>query len=231
MKEENTGGYMEYMQIPLAQINESKYNPDVRTDRTKDTYTQLRSSIQKHGLIVPIVLNKHLKVVDGHRRLNCFKDLGLGVIPAMVNRSINKHNYDKIFMVANENSMKITAAQETERYLAGAPEISPSVLKTIKTLEEIGGRNCIKRIVAGGKSPTTYLIGITMYASYTKETTRKAKRQCLYWMFNVGSAYTLKTAINFFIPADILADCIENRKKIVAQWTGMKEAVQTKESK
>jgi len=220
MSKDNMGGCMEYVQVPVTKINESKYNPGIRTDRTKASYKKLRDSIEEHGLIVPIVLNRHLKVVDGHRRLNCFRDLSLDSIPAMVNKSVHKNNYDKIFMVANENSMKITAAQETERYLAGASVISPSVLKAIKALEEIGGRNCIKRIVADEKSPNTYLIGITMFTSYTKKRTRKAKRQCLYWMFNVGSAYMLKTAINFFIPADVLVDCVENRKRVVAQWTG-----------
>jgi hypothetical protein len=38
-------------------------------------------------------------------------------------------------------------------------------------------------------------------------------------MLNVGTAYQLKTAINFFIPAKLLEDCVENRKKLELAWT------------
>ena len=209
-----------YELVELSKITESKYNPVLRTDRSSSQYKQLKASIQTNGLIVPIVLNSEYKVVDGHRRLNCFKDLGCSAIPAFINRHVDNDNYDYVFMITNKNSMKINAAQETERYLAGATEISPKILKAIKSLEEIGGTKCIQRVVDDKKSPNTFLIGISMYCSYTKKKTRKDQRKCLYWMLNVGTAYRLKTAMNFFIPAEILIDCVENRKDITAKWTG-----------
>ena len=132
---------------------------------------------------------------------------------------VNIDNYDNMFVSANEHSLHINTAQETERYLAGAPVISEKTLKVIKEVEAIGGISIIKRIVSEEKSPATYLIGINMYCSWCKKTTRLAKRQALYWMLNVGSAYQLKTAINFFIPAKILSNCVENRKELELDWT------------
>jgi len=38
-------------------------------------------------------------------------------------------------------------------------------------------------------------------------------------MFNVGTAYQIKVAIDTFIDAHTLRDCIENRKKIEALWS------------
>ena len=77
------------------------------------------------------------------------------------------------------------------------------------------------------KSPNTYLIAINKYTSYikhrprdvSKSVCRRAQRECLYWMFNVGTAYQIKVAIDTFIDAKILRDCIENRKKIEAKWS------------
>ena len=100
-------------------------------------------------------------------------------------------------------------------------------MHSINIMLDIGGRKCIERIVSEEKSPNTYLIAINKYTSYTKQKVsnvsknacRLAQRKCLYWMFNVGTAYEIKVSIDTFIDAGILRDCIENRKKIEALWS------------
>ena len=213
---------MEYREVEISKIKESKYNPSVRTDRKNKGFVSLKANISRHGLITPVSLGvgkKEMLLVAGHRRLNCYKDLGKTTIPAIINPKINDKNYDEMFVAENVDSMELTAAQETERWLAGAPVISNAVLKSINIMIEIGGRKSIERIVSEYKSPNTYLIGINKYTSYIKHRTRQAKRECLYWMFNVGTAYQIKVAIDTFIDANTLRDCIENRKKIEALWS------------
>ena len=219
---------MEYREVEIATINESKHNPTIRTDRSNKDFIALKTNISKNGLINPISLGvgkRGMLLVAGHRRLNCYKDLGEKMIPSIINPKINDANYDKMFVAENVNSMKLSAAQETERWLGGAPEISPDVLQSIKIMIEIGGRDCIKRIVHEEKSPNTYLIAINKYTSYVKtnKLSRKKKRkslmECLYWMFNVGTAYQIKVAIDTFIESNVLRDCIENRRKIEAKWS------------
>ena len=221
---------MEFRKVPISQIKESKYNPTVRTDRKHKDFISLKSNIDRHGLITPVSLGvgrKNMLLVAGHRRLNCYKDLGKITIPAIINPSINDDNYDEMFVAENVDSMELSAAQETERWLVGAPVISKEVLKSINTMIEIGGRKCIERIVSEEKSPNTYLIAINKYTSYTKQkksdvshkACRIAQRECLYWMFNVGTAYQIKVAIDTFIDANLLRDCIKTRKKIEALWS------------
>tara|TARA_R100000789_G_C2961159_1_gene137973 strand:+ start:61 stop:741 length:681 start_codon:yes stop_codon:yes gene_type:complete len=220
---------MEYREVEISKITVSKYNPSIRTDRKHKDFISLRSNIEENGLITPVSLGvgrNGMLLVAGHRRLNCYKDLGKKFIPSMINPKINDSNYDKMFVAENVDSMELSAAQETERWLAGAPVISKDVLKAITTMIEIGGRKCIERIVHEGKSPNTYLIAINKYTSYTKQRVsnvsknacRLAQRKCLYWMFNVGTAYEIKVSIDTFIDADVLRDCIENRRKIEASW-------------
>ena len=208
---------MKYMEIPIDKIKESVYNPSVRTDRESTKYQKLRRNIKINGLIVPIVIGSNMKLVEGHRRLNCFKDLGREKIPAIINDDITPKNYDKMFVAANEDSMNINTAQECERYLKGAL-ISEQTLKYIQYLEEIGGRRFIKRIVAKRKSPVSYYVAISQFKSYTKITLRKTLRKVVYWMLNIGSAYKLKSASAGFIPANVLISAIEERKDISVDW-------------
>ena len=216
---------MEYKEVLISEIQESKFNPNIRTDRSHAKYKRLRQNIKVNGLIVPISLGvgkKKLLLVAGHRRMNCYKDLGRLTIPANINPRINDANYDEMFVAENIDSLQLTAAQETERYIAGAAVISEDVLKNIKEIEAIGGRNAIKRIASEGKSPNTYLIGINKYTSYIKHKTREAQRQCLYWQFNIGTPYQLKNSIGAFVDADVIRDCVENRKELRISWLPMK---------
>ena len=221
---------MEFREVSISQIKESKYNPRVRTERKHPKYVQLKTSIAKNGLITPVtcgVGKENILLVAGHRRVNCFKDLGHKTIPAFINPKINDSNYDAMFVAENVDSMELSAAQETERWLGGAPVISEDVLKSINIMIEIGGRKCIERIVSEGKSPNTYLIAINKYTSYTRQRQKdvskadhkRAQRECLYWMFNVGTAYEIKVSIDTYIDANILRKCIESRRKIEALWS------------
>jgi len=207
---------MEYREIEVSKIKESKYNPSIRTDRTHKKYISLKRNIQENGLLNPVLMARNgINLVAGHRRLNIFKDLGYKYIPAIVNDTVTNKNYDKMFVADHKDAMLLTPAQETERYLDGAPVISSDTLRQIKRLEAIGSTDCIKRIVSEHKSPNTYLIGINMYTAYIKDKSMKAQRQALYWMFNVGTGYQLKTAIKAFVDADMIRRCVEERKEFI----------------
>ena len=211
---------MKYVEVKVSDVVESKYNPSIRTDKENNKYKSLKESIAKNGLLNPILLAYNgKKLVAGHRRLNVFKDLGIKYIPAIINSNITNANYDKMFVVDHEDTMLLTSVQECERYLMGAEHISDKTLKSIKRLERIGGRETIKRIVKENRSPNTYLIGVDFYTGYIKKRGNlKSERQALYWMFNIGKAYQLKTAIKSLADAEIIKDCVENRKPLKIDW-------------
>jgi ParB-like chromosome segregation protein Spo0J len=63
------------MNIELIQINKLKpatYNP--RQISTKQ-YKDLKQSIEKFGLVDPIIINKDMTVIGGHQRLKICKEL------------------------------------------------------------------------------------------------------------------------------------------------------------
>ena len=131
---------MEYREVEISKIKESKFNPSIRTSRKNKGFIALRSNITKNGLLTPVslgVAKKEMLLVAGHRRVNCYKDLGKKTIPAVINHAINDSNYDEMFVAENIDTMKLTAAQEAERWLAGAPVISQDVLRSINIMMEI----------------------------------------------------------------------------------------------
>tara|TARA_R100001594_G_scaffold119319_1_gene154726 strand:+ start:2208 stop:2873 length:666 start_codon:yes stop_codon:yes gene_type:complete len=216
----NKENKMKYVEVKVSDVIESKYNPTIRTDKENIKYKSLKESISRDGLLNPILLARNgKKLVAGHRRLNVFKDLGIKYIPAVINSHITDKNYDEMFVADHKDSMPLTSVQECERYLMGAKCISDKTLKAIKRLERIGGKETIKRIVREKRSPNTYLIGIDFYVGYVKKRgSLKAERQALYWMFNIGRAYQLKTAIKSLADAKIIQDCVENRKPLKIDW-------------
>ena len=79
---------MELREIEIHKIKESKYNPSIRTSRKHKDFIALRSNIDKHGLITPVIFGvgkENMLLVAGHRRVNCYKDLGKKTILATVN--------------------------------------------------------------------------------------------------------------------------------------------------
>ena len=208
---------MTHREVLITKVKESKFNPTVRTDKNSTKYKALRANIKTNGLITPIVLSKNLTVIDGHRRLNCLKDLGVRKVNAIIHETVTNRNYDTMFVAANENTMTITPAQEAERYLAGA-KVSERTKNVIAGLEKVGGRPFIKRIVADKKSPMTYHIALQQFQNYTKQTKRSVLRKVVYWMLNVGSAYKLKSAMSDFIPVEVLVNSIETKTLFTKNW-------------
>ena len=62
----------------------AEYNP---RQLTKDQYTQLKDSINRFGLVDPLIVNKNKDrkniLVGGHQRLRIAKEIGLESIPCV----------------------------------------------------------------------------------------------------------------------------------------------------
>ena len=81
------------MKIEKIEINKLKpaaYNP--RQITTKQ-YKDLKSSVEKFGLVDPIVVNKDFTIIGGHQRYKICKELKHKKIGCIINQIL------KIFMV------------------------------------------------------------------------------------------------------------------------------------
>lgn len=72
---------MKIKEIDINLLKPANYNP---RQITKKQFKDLKTSIQKFGLIDPIIVNKDLTVIGGHQRLMVCKDLDFKDVPCVV---------------------------------------------------------------------------------------------------------------------------------------------------
>ena len=72
---------MKIKEIKINKLKPAEYNP---RQITKKQFNDLKMSIEKFGIVDPVVLNKDMTVIGGHQRLKVCKDLNHDVIPCVV---------------------------------------------------------------------------------------------------------------------------------------------------
>jgi ParB-like chromosome segregation protein Spo0J len=71
--------------LPVGQLTPAEYNPRKLLGPTDKAYRKLRRSIERFGLVEPLVWNEHTgRVVGGHLRLQILKELGVQEVPVSV---------------------------------------------------------------------------------------------------------------------------------------------------
>ena len=75
---------MQIITKQLKDLKDAEYNP---RQLTKDQYKHLKDSIQRFGLVDPIIINKNSErkniVIGGHQRLKVSNELGISDIPCV----------------------------------------------------------------------------------------------------------------------------------------------------
>jgi len=72
---------MKIKEIEIQKLKPAEYNP---RQITKKQYNDLKESVEKFGLVDPIILNKDMTVIGGHQRLKVCKDLNYDKISCVV---------------------------------------------------------------------------------------------------------------------------------------------------
>jgi ParB-like chromosome segregation protein Spo0J len=76
---------MEVRRLPVADLTPADYNP--RRPLTGPAYRKLRASLERFGLVEPLVWNERTgRVVGGHARLTILRELGVTEVPVSVVR-------------------------------------------------------------------------------------------------------------------------------------------------
>ena len=208
---------MTFKTVLLSSLKFNPLNPTIRTDVTHHAFKLLVKNIRKTGLLSPIVIANDNTIIEGNRRARALQILGVKKVPVVMHNSTSHKDFDDLFVAANEDTMKMNACQELERYLNGA-KVKLSTYGAIKKIEEVGGRKTLRQIVNLNKSPITFAIALVQVRTYTGRTDKVFLRKALKWMFTVGSAYRLKAAIGEYIPVPRLVNAIENGTPLVSKW-------------
>jgi len=93
------------LRIPVGTIAATPYNPSDRTQDGKEL-RRLVSTVQKYGVIQPIIITADRDLVDGNRRLAASKLAGMTHIDCIIlDASVDR---DEVFGDLNSTSKKIT---------------------------------------------------------------------------------------------------------------------------
>ena len=91
---------MKIEKIKISELNPAEYNP---RRMTKKQYEDLKSSLEKFGLVDPIIINSDNTVVGGHQRLRIMRELGAELIPT-VRVNLSKEDEKELNIRLNKNS-------------------------------------------------------------------------------------------------------------------------------
>ena len=203
---------MQLVTMKVKDVKANDDNPPERTDRN-NKFKNLMKSVSKVGLMSPIVISSDNRLINGTRRLAVHKDLGKKTIKAIRHNSQSSVRFDEFFLECNIVE-KITGSQWAWRYLKGVSV--PSHLRRMFTsLETIGGKACLQRMVELKKSPVSFSIGLTMFRNYTGNMNKVMAKKVIYWMLYVSSAYRLKVLIGEYVPMQVLVNAVKEKKQIV----------------
>jgi len=91
---------MKIEEIEISKLKPATYNP--RQISTKQ-YNDLKNSIERFGLVDPIIVNKDNTVIGGHQRLKIIKSLGEKTIGCIV-LDLNKEKEKELNIRLNKNT-------------------------------------------------------------------------------------------------------------------------------
>ena len=90
---------MKITKVKISELKQAEYNP--RRLTTKQ-YSDLKASLDKFGLVDPIIINSDNTVIGGHQRLRIMRELGAELIPT-VRVNLSKEDERELNIRLNKN--------------------------------------------------------------------------------------------------------------------------------
>ena len=91
---------MKIEKVKIAELNPAEYNPRRMTNKQ---YEDLRNSLEKFGLVDPIIINSDNTVIGGHQRLRIMREMGAELVP-VVRVNLSKEDEKELNIRLNKNS-------------------------------------------------------------------------------------------------------------------------------
>jgi hypothetical protein len=91
---------MKINKVKIAELKQAEYNP---RQITKKQYEDLKKSLEKFGLVDPIIINSDNTVIGGHQRLRIVTELGATEVPT-VRLNLSKEDERELNIRLNKNT-------------------------------------------------------------------------------------------------------------------------------
>lgn len=209
----------QFSHLALSQITVADFNPARRSNRS--ALSGLLISIQKHGILEPLVLTADMVLSDGHRRYACAKILDLPEVPVAIHHE-SSLDAPALWVVLNAETMNLTPSQWLDAVVHGLPletaGFPESMKKRILRLKQLLGTEALSELVDQGRSPTILDTAerIAKYCGHRGN--EDFLREVLLWLTLVGNSFSARNAIDEEIPTDILEEAIAGGHPLHKVW-------------
>ena len=135
---------MSVTKVEIKTLTKAKWNPPKRME----DINALAGSIERVGLLCPLLITKDKAIVDGHRRLAACKKLGWTDVPVITVSG----DHAAMFAEVNTSARRLTGNQSLHVYLVEPNAISVMLRNRIAEFEEEAGRAMVERAAREGFS-------------------------------------------------------------------------------
>lgn len=196
--------------VKISDLVKAGWNPPRRTEKGK--YKALMTSIERIGLIYPILVTKDLHVLDGHRRLASCVELGMEEIPVLFAYPPEGVLPQQVFAEVNAYSVHLQGNDVLHIYLQDKSALTSPQLGKAEEAEQVLGRNMLRKLEKAGLSLQSYQWAKKV-AVYCDRFNPEFMRKVVEWIVLYRSS-ALRTALTVKMPAHELERAILKRRPI-----------------
>ena len=139
------------MELPISQLKLVRYEKII-PDLSKKDFCALKESIEKWGIIEPIVINQHNVIICGKERYRAALLLGMEKVPVVIRKTNGTAEIKNISLEENVRRRHFTISKD-------AKEVT--TFYALKVVKEEGKRKKGERRCTGSRKAITKRVGIT----------------------------------------------------------------------
>jgi ParB/RepB/Spo0J family partition protein len=203
---------MKLLQKQPSALIPASYNPSIRTN--KKELSPLLISIKANGILYPIMVDKNMNIIDGHRRLACANQLKLREVPVIV--SDTTLNKDECYETINSSQRKMNPNEMIFVYVHGGRVPKKAETKIIQ-LEKILGLSELKKLSKKYVSVSILSYGLRI-SDYCNNPSIEFKKKAILWLVRHKQTYRVRRALEDGINASRLKRAITEDRALKYEW-------------
>jgi hypothetical protein len=195
--------------VKIASLKRAKFNPSSR-QRNVSTLTE---SIEKIGLLYPILVDKGNNVIDGHRRLSACEELEWDSVPVLVVEG----DQAELFGAIGQSVRPLYGNETLHVYLKEPRAIGTRVRARIQSAEEVVGRKAIRDLAAGGLSISTWDVARRICRLSDQETPDMQKK-VLNWLVKHKISGLVERALRGGADVAEIISAVNKDRPVKSKW-------------
>ncbi len=178
--------------VPVLKLRPNGFNPELRVNKKSQKYRNLRESVRQYGIIEPLIISPDGLIINGHRRYECAKDVGLTEVLCV----ITNHNAQQAWTESIYNQQGINGRQIIQATAQGLdPVYLPKpIAAAVLDLQDLAGQDLYQEMAKTGVS--TYVRkAVNMVCAYTGDDSHEWRARVLRWVVKHKMQLAVRKAI------------------------------------